>query len=93
MALNVFDENRVYLVKLWGHAFNLFPQADESPRLPGRFAADTVELPPAQAELCGDKEFAVFTVDLPKGNDYPASWAGRYMIPMGRLRGCRLEEV
>lgn len=93
MARNVFDTRKKYRVTLWGHAFNLFPQAEISPRLPGRFDADTIELSGQQASLCGCNEYAVFTVDLPQDISYPASWAGRYLIPMSRIRESKLEEV
>ncbi len=84
MASNVFDPSKIYKTVLWGHSFTDFPgSAGNSPKLPGTFAADTVEI---GGELTGGvTEYAVFTVSEPTGNEYPASWVGTYRLPYDKI--------
>ena len=78
MAKNVFDTTKIYATVLWGHSFTDFPgSAGNSPELPGTFAADTVE--------ADGGEYAVFTVEEPTGNEYPAAWVGTYRLPYDKI--------
>ena len=84
MAKNVFDTSKIYKTVLWGHSFCDFPgSAANTPELPGTFAADTVE---TSGELTGGvAEYAVFTVEEPTGNEYPAAWVGTYRLPYDKI--------
>lgn len=90
MAKDVFDPNKIYLTRIWGHGFTHFPEIAE-PRLKGTFEAETVE--------CYDKfgkkhEFAVFTVLEPENAEFPHQWVGTYRIPIAFVLGRgTLEEV
>lgn len=84
MASNVFDTSKIYRTPLFGHSFTDFPgSAGNIPKLPGTFAADTLE---TDGKLTGGvTEYAVFTVSEPTGNEYPASWVGTYRLPYDKI--------
>lgn len=67
-----------YRIMLYGHAFSRFPEEKE-PRLPARF--DGI-----------DGNFALFTVEKPKADEYPEAWAGTYRLPVSaRWAWCATE--
>lgn len=79
MAKNVFDPSVTYNVFL-----NIrFPGFACGMSLPGHFEADSVE---AFDESTQEREFGVFTVDEPTGNEYPHRFVGTYRIPFGELK-------
>ena len=81
MAKNVFNPETNYSIKLFGHFFEGYQGGYSN--VHGHFAADTVEV---SGELSGEREYAVFTVDEPNGNEYPHAFVGTYRLPMSRLR-------
>ncbi len=84
MAKDVFDTSKIYATHLWGHSFTDFPgSAGNTPKLPGTFAADTLE---TDGKLTGGvTEYAIFTVAQPSGDEYPPSWAGTYALPYSKI--------
>ena len=88
MAKNVFNPEKQCEVTLAGH---LFAGYNCSSRLPGHFAADTVEVTETYNNGDHPTEYAVFTVDEPEKGDsaglpYPHSWVGTYRISMDELQ-------
>lgn len=77
---NVFNPDTCYSIKLLGHYFDGY-QGDCA-TVHGHFAADTVEV---SGEYSREKEYAVFTVDEPNGNEYPHAFVGTYRIAMSAL--------
>ena len=83
---NVFDPAKRYnVVMCCKFDNNAIP-----PTLPGHFEPDTLEI---EGELSRERQFAVFHVDEPQGNKYPAHWVGVYRIPMGHLQVNPPEEI
>lgn len=76
---NVFNPETNYTITLLGHIFDGYAV---SPIVHGHFAADTVEV---SGELSGEREYAVFTVDEPNGNEYPHAFVGTYRLAMSAL--------
>ena len=87
MAKNVFDPTKHYRCLMYGHCFDRSPTYIE---LPGRFVANTIE---QYDPLTREREFALFTVDVPHNGEYPVHWAGTYRIPMGALESNRPTEI
>lgn len=86
MAKNVFNpEKRYNVLMCCKFDNNAIPST-----LPGYFEADTIE---REGELSRERQFAVFHVDEPQGNKYPAHWVGVYRIPMGHLQVNPPEEI
>lgn len=84
MAKDVFNPDKIYLTRLWGHSFTDWPaSAGNVPELIGTFAADTVETDGALTG--GVCEWAVFTVMEPVDHEFPANWVGTYRLPYDKI--------